>query len=202
MVRKTNRPKSYLTPNDVAEMLMVSPTTIRQWSSENKIKSTVTLGGHRRFTRSDVERFAREQGLTLQLPDDQTTRILIVDDDNDFIKYLIEVFSRVDASVKTMVANNGFEAGRLVQSFQPHVVLLDLLMPGMDGFEACQTIKQAPASKATRVVAMTGFYDDGNVSRILDAGAETCLCKPFTTETLLAAIGIEPARVSISQPSE
>ena len=141
-------------------MLMVSPTTIRQWSSEDKIRSSVTLGGHRRFLRSDIERFASEQGLTLQLPDDQTTRILIIDDDEDLLKYLTKVFSRVDTPVNTMVANNGFEAGRLVESFHPHVVLLDLLMPGMDGFAVCRTIKQTPASKATRVVAMTGFYDD------------------------------------------
>ncbi len=128
-------------------------------------------------------------------------RILIIDDDDDLLKYLTKVLSRVDTPVNTMVANNGFEAGRLVQSFHPHVVLLDLLMPGMDGFAVCRTIKQTPASKATRVVAMTGFYDDDNVSRILDAGAETCLCKPFKTETLLAAIGIEPARDSTSQAS-
>ena len=183
-------------------MLMVSPTTIRQWASEGKIKSSVTLGGHRRFMRSDIERFALEQGLVLQLPDDQTTRILIIDDDDEVLKYLTEVFSRADTPVNTMVANSGFEAGRLVQSFQPHVVLLDLFMPGMDGFEVCQTIKQNPASKATRIVAMTGFYDDDNVSRILDAGAETCLCKPFETEELLAAVGIGPAKGSVSQVSD
>jgi len=192
-MQKRKRQKSYLTPIDVAEMLMVSPTTIRQWSSEGKIESSATPGGHRRYKRSDIERFAREKGLTLQLPDDQTMRILIIDDDEDVLKYLTKVFSRIDTPVITMVANSGFEAGCLVQTFQPHVVLLDLYMPGMDGFEVCKTIKQNPASKATRVVAMTGFYDDENVSRILGAGAETCLSKPFKTETLFAAIGIEPA---------
>jgi len=192
-MQKRKRQKSYLTPIDVAEMLMVSPTTIRQWSSEGKIESSVTLGGHRRYKRSDIECFAREKGLTLQLPDDQTMRILIIDDDEDVLKYLTKVFSRIDTPVITMVANSGFEAGCLVQTFQPHVVLLDLYMPGMDGFEVCKTIKQNPASKATRVVAMTGFYDDENVSRILAAVAETCLSKPFKTETLFAAIGIEPA---------
>ncbi len=190
MVRKARKVKKYLTPNDVAEMLMVSPTTVRQWSSEGKIKSSATPGGHRRFMRSEVERFSCENGLTLQLPDDNSTRILIVDDDAAIVKFLLEVFNRVESPVHTMSANNGFDAGRLVQSFQPHVVLLDLMLPGMDGFSVCQTIKQNPASKATRVVAMTGFYDKDNVSRILDAGAETCLSKPFETESLLTAVGI------------
>lgn len=193
MARKPNKGKSYLTPNDVAEMLMVSPTTIRQWSAEGKIKSSATLGGHRRFMRSEVERFAREQGLTLQLPDNHTTRILIVDDDKEITTYLTKVINRVDKQISTMVANNGFEAGRLVQTFQPHVVLLDIMMPGLDGVDVCQAIKQDPSSRATRVVAMTGLANEDNVNRILDAGAETCLRKPFKTEALLLAIGIETA---------
>lgn len=199
MVRKTNKQKGYLTPNEVAAMLMVSPTTIRQWSSEGKLKSLATPGGHRRFMRPEIERFARENGLTLQLPDNQTMRILIVDDDKNIGDLLTKVFSRVAASVDTMVADNGFDAGRLVQGFRPHVVLLDLMMPGIDGFEVCQTIKQDPASKATRILAMTGFYEKDNVSRILAAGAEICLAKPFEIETLLDAIGIEAEQTLASQ---
>ena len=175
---------------------MVSPTTVRQWASQGKIRSSATPGGHRRFMRTDVDRFSREQGLTMQLPDDQTTRILIVDDDQEITNYLTKVFDHVDAPVATMVANNGFHAGRLVQTFRPHVVLLDIMMPGMDGIDVCKTIKQDPASKAIRVVAMTGLYQDDNVGRIIDAGAETCLSKPFTAESLLAAVGVGPPQVS------
>lgn len=202
MVRKTKKQKGYLTPNEVAAMLMVSPTTIRQWASAGQLTSLTTRGGHRRFMRSEIERFARQNGLTLQLPDSQTMRILIVDDDKNIGDLLTKVFSRVAASVDTMVADNGFDAGRLVQGFRPHVVLLDLTMPGIDGFEVCQTIKQDPASKATRILAMTEYYEKDNVSRILAAGAEICLAKPFEIATLLDAIGIEPERTPASRSSD
>lgn len=190
MVRKTKKQKSYLTPLEVAELLMVSPTTVRQLASEGKIRSSVTPGGHRRFQRMDVETFSRERGLTLQLPDDQTIRILIVDDDVDIASVLTRLLKRADPNIQTMTASSGFDTGRMVQEFRPHFLLLDIMMPGIDGIEVCKTIKQDPSSKAMRVIAMTGFYEDATVKRILDAGAELCLKKPFSTEALLSALGI------------
>lgn len=183
--------KPYLTPNEVAEMLMVSPTTIRQWASQGKLNSALTPGGHRRFLRADVERFSRQNNLTLPLRDSDVTRILIVDDDEEVGQLLTQLFTYSSSPVETMTATSGFEAGRLVHSFEPHVVLLDLMMPGMDGFEVCRDIKQNPTTRAIRVVAMTGYYEDGNVAEILDAGAEVCLSKPFKLNALLRAIGID-----------
>ncbi len=183
--------KPYLTPNEVAEMLMVSPTTIRQWASQGKLNSALTPGGHRRFLRADVERFSRQNNLTLPLRDNDVTRILIVDDDEEVGQLLTRLFTYSSSPVETMTATSGFEAGRLVHSFEPHVVLLDLMMPGVDGFEVCRDIKQNPATRAIRVVAMTGYYEDDNVAGILDAGAEVCLSKPFKLNALLRAIGID-----------
>ena len=191
MAHKTSKKrKSYLTPNEVASLLMVSPTTVRLWATQGKLKSSVTPGGHRRFMRSEVDRFSRKHGLTLQLPDHETTRILIVDDDEDIAKMLTRLFADSPTPLKTMATNSGFKAGRLVQTFQPHIVLLDLMMPGIDGFEVCQGIKEDSATKATRVIAMTGYYEDRNVTKIIEAGAETCLAKPFDVQTLMEAIGI------------
>lgn len=183
--------KPYLTPNEVAEMLMVSPTTIRQWASQGKLNSALTPGGHRRFLRADVERFSRQNNLTLPLRDNDVTRILIVDDDEEVGQLLTRLFTYSSSPVETMTATSGFEAGRLVHGFEPHVVLLDLMMPGVDGFEVCRDIKQNPATRAIRVVAMTGYYEDDNVAGILDAGAEVCLSKPFKLNALLRAIGID-----------
>lgn len=183
--------KPYLTPNEVAEMLMVSPTTIRQWASQGKLNSALTPGGHRRFLRADVERFSRQNNLTLPLRDSDVTRILIVDDDEEVGQLLTRLFTYSSSPVETMTATSGFEAGRLVHSFEPHVVLLDLMMPGVDGFEVCRDIKQNPTTRAIRVVAMTGYYEDANVASILDAGAEVCLSKPFKLNALLRAIGID-----------
>lgn len=191
MARSTRKnPKPYYTPTEVADLLMVSPTTVRHWASKGRLKSRLTPGGHRRFTQADVEHFARENGLTLTIPQSERPRILIVDDDKDIANLLTDLLKNSPVKVTTKTTESGFEAGRLMSSFKPHIVLLDLMMPGIDGFEVCQNIKSDPATKATRVIAMTGFPNDENVVRILDAGAETCLSKPFSFETLLTEIGV------------
>lgn len=197
MSKRSVQQKSYLSPADVAQILMVSPATIRLWASKGDLSAVSTPGGHRRFLRHDIERFARDKNLTIQIPNDEILRILIVDDDVHVSNYLSRLFDRVESKTKTMTANNGYSAGRIVHYFQPHVVLLDLMMPELNGFDVCRQIKRDTATKATRVIAMTGFYTDENVRRALDAGAECCIEKPFDRDKLLALLGV---RVSDRKP--
>jgi len=170
---------------------MVSPATIRLWASKGDLGAVSTPGGHRRFMRREVERFARDKNIQIQFPTDSVSRLLIVDDDVQVASYLSRLFARVDSKLECMVANNGYNAGRIVQSFQPNVVLLDLMMPGLNGFDVCEQIKSEPTTQAIRVIAMTGFYTDENVRRVLEAGAECCLAKPFDQDELLETIGVQ-----------
>ena len=191
MTRKSSSHKTYLAPGEVARILMVSPATVRHWASKGDLNSVTTPGGHRRFMRHEIVRFARVNGLTMQLPDDDKLRILIVDDDVQLAAYLSRLLKSKNANVATMVAHDGYAAGRLVQVFHPHIILLDLMMPGLNGFDVCKQIKSDVASKAIRVIAMTGFYDNENVARALRAGAECCIEKPIDQEKLLTLLGID-----------
>lgn len=182
--------KPYLTPNEVAELLMVSPVTVRQWAQKGRLKAMTTPGGHRRFLRQEVERFVREHGLSTRTDRDDSLRILIVDDDAQLTRYLVALLSGLSADVVVDTASDGFEAGRKVQIFQPHVILLDLMMPGLSGFDVCRTLKDEPATKPIRIIAMTGYPTQENIDLILAAGAETCLAKPLEPGLLLDAIGI------------
>ncbi|MDA8383796.1 MAG: response regulator [Betaproteobacteria bacterium] len=174
--------KPYLTPNEAAAMLMIAPATLRVWADKGLIKARVTAGGHRRFQRSELERFLRDQSYA--------QRILIVDDDPALTRYLVLLLSGYDA-VTTAVAHDGFDAGLLVQTFRPHVILLDLMMPGLDGFQVCEKIKAEPHSRNTRIIAMTGYCSPENQERILAAGAETCLPKPLDEADLLTRLGLD-----------
>ena len=172
---------------------MVSPVTVRQWAQKGWLKAELTAGGHRRFLIAEVKRFARERGLTLQLPDDdQRQRILIVDDNEKLAGYLVELFHHLPDAPEVEVAYDGFEAGGKVEAFQPHIVLLDLMMPGLDGFTVCKRLKQDPTTRAIRIIAMTGYASPENIQHILEAGAEACLVKPFEKQDLLDALGISP----------
>ena len=76
------------------------------------------------------------------------------------------------------------EAGRLVATFKPDVVLLDLRMPGMDGFQVCRTVKADPETSNTVVIAMTGYYTPETEARILECGAMRCIAKPIEPSAL------------------
>ena len=184
--------RAYMTPNEVAELLRVSPVTIRQWAQKNWIKAATTAGGHRRFLRKDVEEFARQRGM--ELSSDGPPRVLVVDDNRSFARYLADLLASQSLEIET--AHDGFDAGRKVLQFDPAIVLLDLKMPGMDGFSICRQLKDDETTQNIRIIAMTGYYTPENESNIIKAGAEACLAKPFDKAVLFDAMTIDLAAES------
>ncbi|PCJ48160.1 MAG: DNA-binding protein [Gammaproteobacteria bacterium] len=181
----SGKPKNQiLTPNQAAEILMVSPATVRLWAAKGHLKALTTPGGHRRFRMSDIKLFAQAQSITLNLEEDDLVSILIVDDDTQFSGYLAELLPSFDARISVQIANDGFEAGKLVHIFKPDMILMDLMMPSMDGFETCKSIKDDPETTHIRVICMTGFGSQDNINRILRLGAEACLTKPIDEDEL------------------
>jgi excisionase family DNA binding protein len=182
--------KSYLTPNKVAELLMVSPTAVRQWAEKGELSALMTPGGHRRFLPSEVDRFARSRGLTLNLGESEKLKVLIVDDDPGISSFLTALFENVDTPVLTETARDGFSAGLKVRKLKPQIVLLDLMMPGLDGFQVCRLLKSDPATKSIRIIVMTGYASPENIENALLAGAEACINKPIDTVDLLQRLGL------------
>jgi excisionase family DNA binding protein len=82
--------KAYLTPNEVAHLLMVAPVTVRSWAQKGLLVAKVTPGGHRRFLKSDVEIFVHECGVVQTPVDPNAPLVLIVDDDPLMITYITD----------------------------------------------------------------------------------------------------------------
>lgn len=188
-------PKLHLTSTEVANLLMVAPVTVRSWAQKGLLRARTTPGGHRRYLRRDVERFAALHRLSVYTTtlSDIATRVLIVDDDHAFANYLAALLDAHGAV--TEVTLNGFAAGRALLVFQPDFVLLDLRMPGLDGFGVCAAIKGDPTTRDVRVIALTGDASRGTRERIRLAGAERCLTKPVVESALLEALGLPSAPV-------
>ncbi len=183
--------KDYFTPNEVAQLFLVSPVTVRQWAQKGLLRAELTAGGHRRFLRQDLVSFAQERGLTLNWLMHSKPRILIVDDDTLLSGFLYEFLEGRPGIEAVDIAANGFEAGRKIHSFRPNLMLLDLMMPGIDGFTVCANLKADPSTRNIRVLAMTGYPSPENVQRILNAGAEVCLEKPVETRQLLDLLQLD-----------
>ncbi len=190
MSEEKKQSKTYLGPAEVAELFMVSPATVRLWASKGELRAAATPGGHRRFLRKDVERFARKRNLSLNRRDSGATRVLIVDDNEALTRYLTRQVRSIAPETEVVCVGDGYSAGRQVEIFKPHVVLLDLMMAGLDGVDVCHHIKADPAHAATRVVAMTGYPTPKNRERIIGAGAEACLAKPLDLDELMAHLNL------------
>jgi CheY-like chemotaxis protein len=125
-------------------------------------------------------------------PNGRPGRVLIVDDDPEFGLYLVELIAMRDADVQTELARDGFEAGVKTEAFRPHAIVLDIMMPGIDGFEVCRLLRTRPSLDHVRIIAVTAHHTPETASRMLAAGADACLPKPIDPESLLRELGLGP----------
>jgi excisionase family DNA binding protein len=183
--------KLYLSPGETAKILGVTPATLRGWTNRGRLRAETTEGGHRRYPVSEVLRLAKRNGIELHLPEDLSLRVLVIDDDQQFTQFIEEVLEDIPEVSLVEVAHSGYVAGNMIPRFKPDVVLLDLKMPGLDGFEVCELIKADIETRFIRVIAMSGFCTEESRREIIQAGAETCLAKPFSVASLQQALGLE-----------
>ncbi len=178
MMTKENS-KTYLTPNQVAEMLMLSVASVRQWAEKGELKALTTPGGHRRFLPKDVAEFAKQRNIQLNIKNDKQVKVLIIDDDKSLSGYLVALLASKNNHFITEQAFDGFEAGNKVYLFNPDIVLLDMIMPGISGLEVCKNLKANEHTAKIRIIAMTGSGSQDQMNEIIAAGAEQCLAKPI-----------------------
>lgn len=107
-------------------------------------------------------------------------RILIVDDDSSILQFLTALISSEGYEID--LAGDGFEAGIKIATFSPDVVILDLVMPSMDGFEVCRMIKNDPSTEHIKVLALTGFEKEDTQDEIMKAGADAFMTKPVAID--------------------
>jgi DNA-binding response OmpR family regulator len=110
-------------------------------------------------------------------------RILIVDDDPHIQGLLVKMLTAHEYA--TEVASDGFEAGIKIMKFRPGLVILDLFMPGMDGFQVCKQMKENPDTSHVKILILTGYDTKENRDRTIQAGADGYLAKPAEKDTLI-----------------
>ena len=187
--------KPYLTARDVARLLMVSSNTIRLWTEKGLLKSELTLGGHRRFLRADVAHLLQTRA---NQPVRKAPTVLIIEDEPALAQVLADGLRKALPHVVVVVAANGFSGGLLALQHKPDVVLLDLMMPGMDGVEVCRLLKSQTETRAIRIIAITGHADADRVESVIAEGAEDCLFKPVRLHKLLQALRLGAADGSVA----
>lgn len=178
--------KRSFTTSAVARMLGVALQSVSNWIDAGQLRAGRTPGGHRRIEPEDLMEFLRQQGLAIPAElQPSPPKVLVVDDEEAVASWVAAEILAERPDIEVLVANDGFSAGEIVGFERPDVVILDLRMPGMDGFEVCRRIKDREDTRKTSVIAMTAYPSPKAERRILECGAEVYLTKPLEIGALL-----------------
>jgi len=171
-----------LTVYKASQICKVSPKTIINWIESGHIQAYKTVGGHRRIKKSDLIAFMNKQGIPV--PDqeahmDERKRILVVDDDPIIVETIVQALEEDEHDYEVISASDGFEAGLQVNHFKPHLMILDIMMPDIKGYEVCRKIKSDPATRDMQIIVLSAYLDDEKFKKMKEYGADVCFSKPF-----------------------
>src|SRR3990172_6912886 len=176
----------YLTTGHVAKACEVSLVTVKKWIRVGKLRAFLTPGRHYRVTLEEFQRFRIEYGFPAE--HEAPPRILVVDDEPEMVALVSDALRGMRPAPKLEAALDGYEGMLKVGTFRPHLLVLDLRMPGLDGFEVCRRIKADPATRGTKILAITAYPENSARERALQSGADAFLAKPFTVKELKAEV--------------
>ncbi len=189
----------YFSTFDAARMCHVSPGSMIRWIREGRLTAAKTAGGHHRIRDTDLVDLLKS--LQMPVPDELSAerseakplpqnapRVLIVDDEREICLLVRQILELEFPGVKIEEARDGFEAGWKAHQFKPQLVILDLMLPGMDGFQVCRFIRNISELKNTKILAISGLNLADKEKKIRDQGADDFLEKPFDLERLKSKV--------------
>lgn len=183
--------KEYCSTGELATICHVSKHTIITAILKKELKASRTPGGHNRILRDDALEFMRKHNL---IPERSPARKILVVDDEEFVFGIIKhVFDSEDYEIHH--ARNGYEAGKLAERVHPDIILLDIMLPDIDGRQVCRHIREEAFGSKCRIMAITSIKDSGEIEKIYESGMDDYLAKPFTINVLREKVEalLEPA---------
>ncbi len=145
----------------VAKICRVSKKTVLNWIYRDALKAFTTFGGHYRIWPGDLKDFMVRAGLDVpfQYVDERRTTFLVVDDDPAFTHVLKEALCAEFSNADVITTDDGYEALLLIGERKPSVVLLDLKMPKIDGFQVLELLKARKKDNAMKIVVLSAYID-------------------------------------------
>ncbi len=193
MLKKDKKVRIY-SALEVANICGVVNQTAINWIKNSHLKAFTSPGGQYRVYSEDLYQFLKERGM--RIPDglanqeDHTSvkSLLIIDDDEDLNNLIRDFVLRKADNLTIFQAFDGFEAGKMIADHKPSLVILDIGLPGVDGFKLCRTLKSDPDLRATKIISISGFNNPEDEMKILDEGADLFIPKPLDFPKLVTAV--------------
>ncbi len=184
-MRKSTKYERPLTTGEVARYCKVSYSTVSKWIKDDKLKAHRTPGRHYRIQKGDLIAFLKKYDIPipkkLHL---EKKRILIVDDEPEMVRIIEDALMGEVEEFSIASAYDGYGACLKIGTFRPDLVILDIKMPDIDGYEVCRRIKINDETKKMRVLVITAYPESGYIQKIKEVGADRLMTKPFDLEKL------------------
>lgn len=180
--------KTVFTTGEAAKICKVSQQTIIRCFDSGALKGFHVPGSRfRRIPRECLLAFMKENNIPTDALESGKRKILIVDDNPDLVELLVKVLES-DGRFETRTANNGFQAGVLVREYRPELIILDVMLPDINGRDVCVFVRNDKSLEAVKIICVSGEVEQDKVDELLKAGANEFIPKPFSADKLIERI--------------
>ena len=142
----------------------------------------------RRIPREALIAFMKDNNIPPDALDTGKQKVLVVDDDPEIVELFVDVLER-DGRFEVKTASTGYDAGMLTQEFMPDLLILDYMLPDINGNVVCQTVRKNPNFEHMKIIIVSGVVNQDEINDLLKAGADEFVKKPFNIEKLIDRIG-------------
>jgi len=189
--------KTVFTTGEAAKICKVSQQTIIRCFDNGQLKGFRVPGSKfRRIPREALYRFMKDNGIPTDALESGKRKVLVVDDDPDIVD-LINKSLDEDGRFEVRVANNGFDAGMMVKEYRPDMIVLDVMLPDINGKEVCHRVRADPTLEDVRILCISGMIEEDKVQELRLSGADDFMSKPFVIDDLIERmcqlLELEPA---------
>ncbi len=176
--------KDLFTTGEAAEVCKVSQQTIIRCFDAGRLEGFRIPGSKfRRIPRHNLVKFMKENNIPLDSLKSGKKKVLIVDDDAEIVELMTDVLVR-DGRFDIKTAASGYDAGIMTQQFLPDLILLDYMLPDVNGNVVCETIRKNPEFENIKIIIVSGVIKQDEIDQLLKSGAEDFIRKPFNITEL------------------
>ena len=177
--------KTVFTTGEAAKICKVSQQTIIRCFDSGQLKGFRVPGSRfRRIPRDALYAFMRDNGIPTDALESGKRKVLIVDDDEELVELIADVLDR-DGRFEVRIANNGFDAGMVVKEYRPDLIVLDVMLPDINGKEVCQRVRSDKTMDDVKIICISGMVEEDKVGELRAVGADDFMHKPFEVDRLV-----------------
>jgi len=178
--------KKVFSTGDAAVICKISQQTIIRCFDSGRLEGFRVPGSRfRRIPRESLIKFMRENDIPLDLLEEADRRkVLVVDDDPEIVELMVDVLER-DGRFEVRTAGSGYDAGVITQEFRPDIIILDYMLPDVNGNVVCKTIRQNPAFESMKIIIVSGVIKQDEIDELMKVGADAFMKKPFSIDELV-----------------